>query len=117
MKVLTTSTESQTLKVIPREYVPFVNMYLRDDSTNLTTTITPNVQNVGNYMEISNTFNFLKEGRFYDLKIVNIQTQKIIYRDKVFCTDQTINQDTNDYYSVNKDEYVSKDGNNDYIVL
>ena len=117
MKVLTTSTESQTLKVIPREYVPFVNMYLRDDSTNLTTTITPNVQNVGNYMEISNTFNFLKEGRFYDLKIVNIQTQKIIYRDKVFCTDQTINQDTNDYYSVNKNEYVSKSGNNDYIVL
>ena len=117
MKVLTTSTEVQTLKVIPREYVPFVNMYLRDDSTNLTTTITPNVQNVGNYMEISNTFNFLKEGRFYDLKIVNIQTQKIIYRDKVFCTDQTINQDTNDYYSVNKNEYVSENGNNDYIVL
>ena len=30
---------------------------------------------------------------------------------------QTINQDANEYYSVNKDEYESEAGNNDYIVL
>ena len=117
MKHLLPTTDSQTIKIIPREYVPFVNMYLRDDSTNLTTTITPNVQNVGNYMEISNTFNFLKEGRFYDLKIVDIQTQKIIYRDKIFCTAQSTNQSNNESYSVNKDEYKSKSGNNDFIIL
>jgi len=40
-----------------------------------------------------------------------------IYKDKIFCTNQTINQDTNSYYSVNQNEYVSKAGNNDFIVL
>jgi CMP-N-acetylneuraminic acid synthetase len=42
----------------------------------------------------------------------------VIYKDKVFCTDQTINQTNNDYYSINKDEYVQEDSfDNDYIIL
>ena len=49
--------------------------------------------------------------------LVNTTDLDIIYKDKIFCTDQTINQDTNDYYSVNKNEYVNQSGNNDYIVL
>lgn len=49
--------------------------------------------------------------------LINTSSLDIIYLDKIFCTDQTINQDTNNYYSVNKDEYVSKGGNNDYIII
>lgn len=114
MKVLTTSTDAQTLKVIPRKYVGNVTLKLRDDSTNEVTTASVNTVIEKDYLNITYAFN-LKEGRYYDLTLLN--GNEVIYLDKIFCTDQTINQDTNSYYSVNKDEYVSKSGNNDYIVL
>ncbi len=152
MKVLTTGSNSQTIKVIPRVFTDNVVLFLRDDSTNDEVSIVlPSSNIVGDYLEVSNVFN-LKEGHFYDLKIYQVESYEnfkqrvinaggifeqniclfnflkaeellnnssldVIYKDKIFCTDQTINQDTNNYYSVNKDEYVSKSGNNDYIVL
>jgi len=51
------------------------------------------------------------------VQIQEINDNNIIYLDRIFCTDQTIDQDTNNYYSVNKNEYVSKSGNNDFIIL
>ena len=153
MKVLTTSINLQTIKVIPRVFTNSIVLKLRDDSTNdKVSFILPETIINKDYLEISNIFS-LKEGRFYDLTIykvngsygefkerviadsgtfvnntclynfldaqnlINTSSLDIIYLDKIFCTDQTINQDTNNYYSVNKDEYVSKSGNNDYIVL
>ena len=153
MKVLTTSTNLQTIKVIPRVFTSSIVLKLRDDSTNdKVSFILPETIINKDYLEISNIFS-LKEGRFYDLTVykvngsygefkerviadsgtfvnntclynfldaqnlINTSSLDIIYLDKIFCTDQTINQDTNNYYSVNKNEYVSKDGNNDYIVL
>ena len=41
----------------------------------------------------------------------------IIYKDKIFCTVQSTNQSSNEKYSVNKNEYISKDANNDFIIL
>jgi len=46
-----------------------------------------------------------------------IDELSIIYRDKIFCTAQSTDQSKNEYYSVNKDEYVSKSANNDFIIL
>jgi len=114
MKVLTTSNSNQTLKFIPREYVADITLKLRDDSTNEITTSSIVSTTDKDYMVVNTIFD-LKEGNFYDLTILS--GTDIIYKDKIFCTDQTIDQDTNNYYSVNKDEYVSKDGNNDFIVL
>jgi len=51
------------------------------------------------------------------VQVEEINDNNIIYLDRIFCTDQTIDQDTNNYYSVNKNEYVSKSGNNDFIIL
>ena len=153
MKVLTTSTNLQTIKVIPRVFTNSIVLKLRDDSTNdKVSFILPETIINKDYLEISNIFS-LKEGRFYDLTVykvngsygefkerviadsgtfvnntclynfldaqnlINTSSLDIIYLDKIFCTDQTINQDTNNYYSVNKNEYVSKSGNNDHIVL
>lgn len=114
MKVLTTSNSNQTLKFIPREYVTNITLKLRDDSTNEITTSAIASTTDKDYMVVNTIFD-LREGSFYDLTILS--GTNIIYKDKIFCTDQTIDQDTNNYYSVNKDEYVSKDGNNDFIVL
>jgi len=153
MKVLTTSTNLQTIKVIPRVFTNSIVLKLRDDSTNdKVSFILPETIINKDYLEISNIFS-LKEGRFYDLTVykvngsygefkerviadsgtfvnntclynfldaqnlINTSSLDIIYLDKIFCTDQIINQDANNYYSVNKNEYVSKSGNNDYIVL
>lgn len=118
MKLLTPTTDEQTIKIIPRVYASSVTLRLRDDSSNTSVDILVTGSKVGNYLELSTVFD-LKEGRFYDLKVYNgaIAEEDIIYRDKIFCTSQSTNQSNNEHYSVNKDVYVSKSGNNDFIIL
>ena len=115
MKVLTTSTNPQTLNVIPRSYPTSVTLKLRDDSKNTISTYTVAASNVQGYLTLSNAFS-LFEGRFYDLTILD--GLDVIYKDKIFCSDQDIDQDLNDYYSVNKDVYVSEDSrDNEFIII
>jgi hypothetical protein len=49
--------------------------------------------------------------------LVNTTDLDIIYRDKIFCTAQSTDQAANEQYTVNKDEYITKSGNNDFIIL
>ena len=113
---LTTSASTQTLKIIPRSYASSVSMILRDDSTNTSTTYSSiSTSTDKNYLVISQALSpVLVEGRFYDLTIK--EGSNVIYKDKVFCTDQTISS-----YSVNSGEYTVPTGNdvfdNDYIVI
>ena len=113
---LTTSSSAQTLKIIPRSYASSVSMILRDDSTNTSTTYTSiSTSTDKNYLVISQAFNpVLVEGRFYDLTVK--EGSNIIYKDKIFCTDQTISD-----YSVNSGEYTIPTGDdkfdNDYIII
>mgnify|MGYP001486242162 CR=1 FL=1 len=53
----------------------------------------------------------LKEGVFYYIKI--FKGTEVIYRDTIFCTDQTPVEG----YSINKDEYKEHETTNEYIVL
>ena len=113
---LTTSASAQTLKIIPRSYASSVSMILRDDSTNTSTTYSSiSTSTDKNYLVVSQALSpVLVEGRFYDLTVK--EGSNIIYKDKVFCTDQTISS-----YSVNSAEYTIPSGNdvfdNDYIVI
>ena len=113
---LTTSASAQTLKIIPRSYASSVSMILRDDSTNTSTTYSSiSTSTDKNYLVVSQALSpVLVEGRFYDLTIK--EGSNVIYKDKVFCTDQTISN-----YSVNSGEYTVPTGNdvfdNDYIVI
>ena len=113
---LTTSASAQTLKVIPRSYASSVSMILRDDSTNTSTTYSSiSTSTDKNYLVVSQALSpVLVEGRFYDLTIK--EGSNVIYKDKVFCTDQTISS-----YSVNNGEYTVPTGNdvfdNDYIII
>jgi hypothetical protein len=66
----------------------------------------------------------LVEGDFYRLEILNtssgstIPQNTIIYKDRVFCTDQDINQNENEYYSVNKNRYISEQStDNEFIII
>ena len=114
MITLTTSTVAQTIKIIPRSYASNVSMILRDDSTNTEVSYSVATTTDRNYLVLSQSLS-LTEGRFYDLTIK--EGSEVIYKDKVFCTDQTIDQDTNDYYSINKDQYVTQSSDNDYILI
>ena len=120
MKHLLPVATEQTIKVIPRVYATSVTLKLRDDSTNGTNTLLITGVKTGNYISLTSVFD-LKEGRFYDLKIYNgqgvVSDSDIIYRDKIFCTAQSTSQSNNESYSVNKDEYKSEGGNNDFIIL
>jgi hypothetical protein len=113
---LTTSASAQTLKVIPRSYASSVSMILRDDSTNTSTTYSSiSTSTDKNYLVVSQALSpVLVEGRFYNLTIK--EGSNVIYKDKVFCTDQTISS-----YTVNSGEYTVPTGNdvfdNDYIVI
>ena len=138
MKILTTSTSSQTIEFIPRLYSTSATLILTDDTTNVSTTTDVTLTQSGDYLNLSHTFT-LVEGRFYDLQLeadgdiwgVNtnqwqLETQawdsdelsSLIYKDRIFCTDQDVDQTQNKYYSVNKNEYTTNDTHdNDYIVL
>jgi len=120
MKHLLPTTDAQTIKIIPRVYSTSVTIKLRDDSSNNEVTILPTATINKNYVELSNVYTLI-EGRFYDLKVYNgqgsITEADIIYRDKIFCTAQSTNQSNNEHYTVNKDVYKEKSGNNDFIIL
>ena len=146
MIILTTSAQAQVLKVIPREYADSYTMTIRDDSTNVIksydiSTAGNAVATVGNYMTFNATFNpVLVENHFFDLRLFidynywntnyslwefyevkwNTDDGQIvdIFNDKIFCTDQNIEQlDENDYYKLNKDQYTFYNGfDNTYTV-
>ena len=115
---LTTSASSQTMKIIPRSYASSVSMILRDDSTNTSTTYSSiSTSTDKNYLVIAKALSpVLVESRFYDMTVK--EGANIIYKDKIFCTNQTVDQANNDYYTMNSGEYTTEDSyDNDYIII
>lgn len=122
---LITSASDQTISILPREYTTSVVVMLRDDSTNDSTYIElPTSVVNGNYLDITSVFT-LVEGRFYDLVVykvevgyvlANLTDLDVIYKDKIFCTSQSVDQNTNTFYSPNVGEFTEQSANNDFII-
>ena len=124
MKILKPTTDTQTIKLIPRNYSQSTTVQLKD----VTTVYTPTVTQENDYQVYSGVFN-LEEGHYYDLLVQNdydVYSQNSDYWnlstntwndinfkvdtnivDKIFCTDQDIDQSEQEEYSVNKDVYKS----------
>ena len=124
MIVFTTSTNAQNFKIIPRTYGSEFSMSITDDSTNIP--VYYNITNAGtnvNYLTFSQVFSpKLVEGHFYDIRLytdyniwntnyqlwendnslwnVDRTTDVTIFRDKIFCTDQQIDQMEDEYYDL-----------------
>jgi predicted nucleic-acid-binding Zn-ribbon protein len=62
------------------------------------------------YRQLSAIFD-LKQDNFYTIEIKD-SSNNIIYRDKIFCTNQTILD-----YSVNNGNYVTHSSNNEFIII
>ena len=105
-------------------------MTIRDDSTNVSVdyVLVPRVAGVGNietdndsFAVYNSTYTNMVEGHFYDLTIYTNDTKEVvIYKDRIFCTEQKVEIITNNeyFYKLNKDQYTEYDGyNNDYIVV
>ena len=143
MIVLTTSAVAQKISVIPRQYDETAfKMDIRDDSTNKIVTYNiPSDVTVGNYLEFNNVFSpVLVEAHFYDLSLyidfnfwntnnsfwqlynvlwnVDGDVTENIFKDRVFCTDQDINQlNNNERYKLNEGQYTTYNGfNNEFTI-
>jgi len=103
---------------IPKNATSIADLEVRliDDETQTEytyTTITNSV--VGDFVEhtFNDTSNII-EDKYYTLRVVRTDTNKVIYRDKLFATTQT----GNTKFDNNVNQYTPADsGNNDYIIL
>ncbi len=116
MKLIGTNGD-KTFKVIPRQFINgAISVKLTSESTGADINVSPTASTDGNYMTFTIAFGTLTEGDFYTLEIKDGTV--VIYKDRVFCTDQTVNQVNNDYYSVNDGAYTTEDSfDNDYIIV
>ena len=108
MIVLRPVHTEQTIKFIPREYEA-TRLVLIDESTNKEVEIAGTFTKDKYYLSADLVFSLI-EGRYYTLTVYN--NDNIIYKDKVFCTDQNVLN-----YSINKDVYTSNVTDNEYIIL
>lgn len=107
MIILTTSTNAQELKFIPRDYVAD-SIVLTDEQANTSSTISATFTKDGYYLKADISFT-LVEDRFYTFNALN--GTKTIYKGRIFCTDQTVSD-----YSINKNVYTEHESTNEYIV-
>jgi hypothetical protein len=96
--------------------VTTATLKITDDTKNTSVSYSVSPTTNRNYLQISQAL-ALKEGRFYDLLLTKADGT-ILYKDKIFCTAQTVNQANNNYYTINKDVYTTDTTfDNDFIVL
>lgn len=118
MIVLNTNL-SQTFPIIPTRITDGtnhpINLYFTDEVTK-ELFIKQSLTRVENYDTLivgSPNLDFLEENKFYNLVAQFGTTNEIIYKDRVFCTNQPIAT-----YSINKDKYTLPTiDNNDYITI
>ena len=108
MIVLTTTLDPQTFALIPRNG-NFDTVEITDDQTNETTVVETWDFTEGDYYSTLEVEVGLVENHFYNLVLKDGTT--IVYRDRIFCTDQAIVT-----FSVNNGQYVSNATTNTFIV-
>jgi hypothetical protein len=116
------SDEIKVIRIINRKYSLgsgdlYVN--IRDEQTNETILYTelqyqyePSTQYLRVYGEID-----LVEGHTYEFELLSFSTGNVWHRNKIFATNQTIDQSQNEDYSINDGEYVQHTNESKFIIL
>jgi hypothetical protein len=111
MKVLQESGVPQILKFIPRSYPSLVDIDLIEEGTNQTATFTGiTATTSGSYLSVTEIF-VLTQGNWYSFDVTDNATGDLIYRGRIFCT----NQDIDDYTINNSDYTVRTSKDNKYV--
>ena len=107
MIILQKTLDPQTFSFIAKSKV-YGSMYVRDESTNITTEVTIDTNTLGDYVDTISAIFSLEEGRYYTIELKNVL--EVVFKGKIFCTNQSVQT-----YSVNNDTYVSNNTTNDFI--
>lgn len=111
MIILKETTSLQEIKFVPTRLDQANWCFVTNETTNEVVSFQINCKKEGIFSKFKNVFS-LKEGHFYTIEIKfygvinNKRGYHLVNRMKAFCTNQVVKD-----YSVNKDEYVSKDTN------
>lgn len=110
--IILNTNATQQIKFIPREYSAD-KVVITDEDTNKSVEYTGlTFTKEAYYFKTDVTFSpLLKKGTFYVINIEN--AGESIYRDRIFCTDQTPVVS----YTINDGEYEEHETTNEYIVL
>jgi len=112
------NTDSQTISIIPREYIEAsdLELVIREDGTEKTESLEALTSVVnGNFLDIDCTFSILSEDSSYSIEVK--QGETLLYRDKVYCTSKI---DTTISHTLNTDEYNNYDSDaagQQYIII
>jgi len=113
MKILTTSA-TQSIKFIPRVSATGVILKLTNKNTRASFVVGVSTVNSNGYMTITGTAFSLVENTNYSMEVLNDNGSGVIYRDTIFCTNQT----DFDKFDVHKDDYITENTfDNEFIVL
>ena len=113
MNILKTTTDTQTLKYIPREYTGAVTISVTNRNTKEVITFSTSATTESGYEVVDYNFN-LTEGTFYTYEVgSNSVEDYVVHRGQIFCTDQT----DFDNYEMFKDEYITSDDKDDTIII
>ena len=121
MKILTTSSSAQNIVVIPRVFASSYTLQVQDEAENKQIfNSSVSAASGVDKRTLSVTFSpVLEGGRTYAMTLLS--SGSVVFRDKIFCTDQTINQSNNNYYDINSGQYDFDDTaashENDYIII
>jgi hypothetical protein len=111
MKILTTSTDNQFIKIISRSDAETPTLSITNKSTGVSSSVSVTKTTSGDYMVLTGSFS-LKEGVMYSFKVKDGSND--IYRGLIFCTDQS----NLDKYFINEGEYTEEDSyDNDYVII
>ena len=118
MTILNTSA-SQTFPIIPINQIDSVGNTISLEFTNettkeVTTRVATTRASISDIYYLTNTnLSFLQENIFYVLKVYFTGSGVVIYKDRVFCTNQTQSS-----YSINNGQYLTPTiDNNSYITI
>ena len=140
MKILRTTLDPQTIEFIPRRYNDTATVAIRDESTNMIRVYNSELTQIGDLLSITESFE-LVEGRMYEIAIssdpnvwgnitdewqlsellwdaISANIDYTVYRDKIFCTDENVDQRNLSYYQINRGQFISDESfDNDYIII
>lgn len=112
------STDSQTIKILPRVTTAQTGLSLKivEDGTNRSETLTGLSSTVnGNFIDVDCTFSILSDNSIFNIELFKDST--LYYRSKAYCTDSYVA--TSDY-TINDSQYTESDAgdsNRQYIMV
>ena len=114
MNILT-KTGTRNINFIPRQEIVGLKNYsiiVKDEAKNkiLLTDTSPTFTELDYYYQYSTT-QVLKENNFYTITITNTTDNVVIFKDKMYCTDQTLSD-----YEISNGVYIEQStGDNNFV--